>query len=162
MCYIGVRFPREYLEQHNKNEREQSGVEMSGKNVFYHRTLCLLITLLLFAMGMHVDEIHMDSPLECVTISSVRFQKVSSGQETVLYREHSVFSQLEDLIVLRASTRFSTGTRPVWWLFLCLIPSVLLFRFYIREKSVFLYSACDNQYRHRTLKYIHHKDGKKA
>lgn len=135
---------------------------MSGKRILRYRLVCLLITLFMLGMGVHVDEVRMDSPLECMPQGNISFQRVNSVQEAVLYRENSAFSQLENLIVLRSSTRLTAGTRLVQWLLLCLLPVIHLLKYYHRDKSIFLYITCDNQYRRRTLEYIHHKDGKKA
>ena len=135
---------------------------MSGKMIFRHKLMCLLITLFMLVMGMHVDEVHMDSSLKYPAFGSVSYQRVSMGQETVVYRDNSVLSQLENFTVLRASTCSAAGTKPAQWLVILLIPAALLQKFLIREKSVLLYRACDNQYRRRTLDYIHHTDGKKA
>lgn len=136
--------------------------DMSRRMISRYRLMCLLIILFMLVMGMHVNEVHMDSPLAYPAFSNASFQKVSMGQEAVAYRDNSVLSQLENVTVLRTSTRSVVGTRLAQWLVFLFLPTVILLKFLIWEKSVFLYRTCDNQYRHRTLKYIHQTDGKKA
>lgn len=135
---------------------------MNRKRILQRRLLCLLITLFMLVMGMRVEEAHADSPSVYPVFGTVSFQKVNGGQETVIYRDNNVLGQLENFTVLRSSERPSAGVRLAQCLAVCLILTALLLKLLLQEKSIFLYAACENQYRRRTLEYIHHTDGKKA
>lgn len=133
--------------------------EMNGKRKRYYRLLCLLITLFMLAMGMRAEEFHADSPFVCSSFfGTVCFRSVSGEQEAVAYRDNSVLNQLERL----TAPRSQTNVRVVYCLALFSILEAFLLKSLLREWSVFLYDACENRYRRRTLEYIHHMDGKKA
>lgn len=135
---------------------------MSKKRIQRYRLMCILITLLLLVMGMRVEEVHADSPSAYPAFGTVSLQRVSGGREEVIYRDNSVLNQLENFTVLRSNERSSAGMRTAQGLAAFLVLITLLLKLLLQEKSVFLYAACENQYRRRTLEYIHHTDGKKA
>lgn len=135
---------------------------MSRKHNIQSGLLCLLISLFMIVMGMRAEEYHADSLFEYPAFGAVSFQKISGEQETVIYRDNSVLSQLENLTAVRSSGRSSAGMRTVYCPAVCLAVTPLLLKLLLQQKSFFLHAACDNQYRRRTLKYIHHTDGKKA
>lgn len=126
------------------------------------RLLCLLITLFMLVLGMRVEEVHADSLSAYPAFGIVSFQRVNGGQEAVIYRDSNVLGQLENFTALRSSERPSAGVRLAQCLAVCLVLAALLLKLLLQEKSIFLYDACENQYRRRTLEYIHHMDGKKA
>lgn len=126
------------------------------------RLLCLLITIFMLVMGMRVEEFHADSLSVHPVFGTVSLQRVNGGQEAVIYRDNSALGQLENFTAIRSAERSSARVRIAHCLAVFLILTALLLKFLLQEKSVFLYAACENQYRRRTLKYIHHTDGKKA
>ncbi len=135
---------------------------MSRRKFFQYRLICLLITLFMVVMGVRVGENHADSLLTCSAFGNASYQKLSMEKEPVVYRDNSILSQLENFTVLRNTTRVAVGTRLALWLTVFVLPSTLLMRILTWQKSVILRRVCKNQYRHRTLEYIHQMDGKKA
>lgn len=124
--------------------------------------MCLLVIFILMFLGMHMEEFHVDSCYGCPDFGTVSLQRVSGGQTNVLYRDTRTLSQLENFTALRSSNRSLTGIRLGQWMALLLIPVALFLDLSFRERFLPLCAACKNQYRRRTLDYIHHTDGKKA
>lgn len=135
---------------------------MSGKHEIRQRVICLLIALLMIGMGMRMEEICVDSLSGSSELGCLSFQRITVETQSVICRGSETLYSVEVLPVLRISTRSGAGVRLGQWAVGVIICIILLSAFFIREKSAFLYRSCENQYRRRTLDYIHHMDGKKA
>lgn len=135
---------------------------MSGKHEIRQRVICLLIALLMIGMGMRMEEICVDSFSGSSELGCLSFQRITVETQSVICRGSETLYSAEVLPVLRISTRSGAGVRLGQWAVGVIICIILLSVFFIREISAFLYRICENQYRRRTLDYIHHMDGKKA
>lgn len=135
---------------------------MREKRTGAQRRLCLLVIMMLILMGLRAEEIRAESCFDCPDFGMVSLQEVSGGQTTVLYRDTRTLSQLENFSAIRLPNRSLTGMRLGQWMALLLIPAALFLNFSVRGRLLPFHAACGNQYRRRTLDYIHHKDGKKA
>ncbi len=135
---------------------------MGRKHTGAHRWMCLLILMILILAGVRMEELHADSCSAYPDFGMAGIQRVSSGQTDVLYSDSRTLSQLDHFTVYRSGGRFLTGMRPGQWMAVFLIPAAMFLKLLTREIFLPLCEACENQYRRRTLKFIHQKDGKKA
>lgn len=135
---------------------------MGRKHTGAHRRMCLLILIILIITGVRMEEPHADSCPVYPAFGAASIQRVSGGQTDVLYSDSRTLSQLEHFTAYCAGSRFLTGMRPGQWMAVFLIPAAMFLKLLTREIFLPLCEACENQYRRRTLKFIHQKDGKKA
>ena len=134
------------------------------KRLVHNRLICILLTISMLVLGMYCDDIRTDSSFlyACPASSSASLQATDSVLDTHVYYEKSSLSLIENFMFVRQSSRGTTGLR----ISQLLVAALLLIGTYLITLSLrtsFLYTdATSNQYRQRTLEYIHHKDGKKA
>ncbi len=143
-------------------KRENRERTMQRKRTGAQRWMCLLVIFILMFMGMRMEEFHVDSCSGYPDFGRVSLQRGSGEQAAVLYRDTRTLSQLENFTAMRFAHRSLAGMRLGQWMALFLIPAALFLNFCVRERFLPLCAACENQYRRRTLEYIHHMDGKKA
>lgn len=155
ICYSKIVFKFE-------KSRENRERAMGGKRTGAQRQMCLLVIFILMFMGLRMEGIRAESCFDRPDFGTVSLQRFTEGQTSVLYRDTRTLSQLENFTALRSANRSLTGMRFGQWMALLLIPAALFLNFSVRERFLPFRVACENQYRRRTLDYIHHKDGKKA
>lgn len=134
------------------------------KRMVHNRLICILLTISMLVLGMYCDDIRTDSSFlhACTTSETASLQAADSALDTHVYYEKSSLSLIENFMFVRQSSRGTAGLR----ISQLLIAALLLIGAYLITLSLrtsFLCTdATSNQYRQRTLEYIHHKDGKKA
>lgn len=134
------------------------------KRMVHSRLLCILLTILMLVLGMYCDDLRTDSSFlhACTASNSASLQATDSALDTHVYYEKSSLSLIENFMFVRQSSRSTTGLR----ISQLLVAALLLIGTYLITLSLrtsFLFTDANcNQYRQRTLEYIHHKDGKKA
>lgn len=135
---------------------------MEGKRRTAQKRMCLFVIFILIFMGLRVEEASAESCFACPEFGRVSFQRACGEQTSVLYRDPRTFSQLENISAIRFFGRSLTGFRLGSWMTLLPVPAALFLNLSAHERFLPFSAACENQYRRRTLDYIHHKDGKKA
>ncbi|MGN0168954.1 MAG: hypothetical protein ACI4AB_13030 [Acetatifactor sp.] len=134
------------------------------KRMLYSRAACLVLVIAMVLLGVHVENIDMDSSLACGNQASYAtgIQRIDSERLISVLCQRKALEQPEELAFVRQAVRSVTGVRIGQWLLFLLFFSSIIQLSALQESSFLLSDACRNQCRMRTLEYIHHKDGKKA
>lgn len=134
------------------------------KHTVHSRIFCILLTVSMLILGIFCEESHTNSSFSRVSAESgsASLQSIGGVLETHIYSEKNSFRLIEDILFTRQSARATAGIKIsqllITALFVVAAYLVLLsFRY-----SFLCADAYDNQYRRRTLNYIHQNDGKKS
>lgn len=134
------------------------------KRMVHNRLLCILLTISMLVLGIYCDDIRNDSSFlyACTASDSTSLQAADSVLDTHIYYEKSSLSLIENFMFVRQSSHGTAYLRINH----LLIAALFLIGTYLITLSLRISFLCtdatSNQYRQRTLEYIHHKDGKKA
>lgn len=127
------------------------------------KLLCLILTISMLALGMHCEEPLAASSFFYATDShAASILRAPGGQlNSHIYNEGNKLSELGEFTLVRQTPRTVTVMRlsPLFIMALLLTGALELTA--ISFTTLSLNGSCQNQYRRRTLRYIHHKDGKK-
>lgn len=132
------------------------------KRMIHSRLLCILLTISMLVLGMCCDNLDIRTDSSFLYAGAASLQSADSVLDTHVYYEKSSLSLIEEFMFVRQSPRGTSNFR----ISQVLVAALLLIGTYLFTLSLrtsFLCTDADcNQYCHRTLEYIHHKDGKKA
>jgi hypothetical protein len=131
------------------------------------RVLGLILILSMFIVGIGYDKACVSSLFSVDQGDASVLMKITNELETRAYLEKTSSEVLEGILgsadIVRHVVRSITSFSKVSYV---LMLSLLLIGIYLLSiyncNSILLANACHNQYRWRTLEYIHHKDGKKS
>lgn len=132
------------------------------KNFIHSKIVCMILAISMLILGMYCGESLPTSSSLCgenAPVSSIL--RASDGQlNSHIYKEENRLTGLGEFMLARQNPRTVTVIRlnP---LFMMLFLTGALGLIAIFFTILFLQGSCQNQYRLRTLQYIHHKDGKK-
>ena len=132
------------------------------KSLRYSKTVCIILAISMLLLGMYCgDPLPASSSLcgENAPVSSIL--RASDGQlNSHIYKEENRLTGLGEFTLARQTPRTVTIMRlnPLWMMLFFTGAFGLIAIFFT---ILFLQGSCKNQYRLRTLQYIHHKDGKK-
>lgn len=133
------------------------------KSMIRSRLLCFILTISMLTLGMYCKEPLAASSFLCTTDSpAASILRASGGQlNSHIYNEENRLTELGEFTLVRQTPRTVTVMRlsPLIIMSLLLTGAFELAAIFFTTLS--LHSSSQNQYRRRTLKYIHHKDGKK-
>lgn len=133
------------------------------KSMIRPKLLCLILTISMLALGIHCKEPLAASSFSYATDShAASILRASGGHlNSHIYNEENKLTELGEFTLVRQTPRNVTVMRlsPLFIMALLLTGAYELTAIFFTTLS--LHSSCQNQYRRRTLKYIHHKDGKK-
>jgi hypothetical protein len=140
---------------------------MKTKMSICDRLLGLILILSMLAAGISYDMTCADFLFSVGSDTASVLMKVSNELETRAYYDETslevIGNMTESVIIVWQTVRGNTSYSRVNYV---LILSLLLIGIYLlavyNHNSFLLTNACHNQYRQRTLEYIHHKDGKKS
>jgi hypothetical protein len=127
--------------------------------------IALILSILI--MGIGCDIALADSLFSVGSDTASVLMKVTNELETRAYYDETSLEVIDNMnegvITVGQSVRGNTGYSRINYvqLFFLLLVGIYLLAVYNRN-SLLLTSACLNQYRQRTMRYIHHKDGKKS
>ncbi len=132
------------------------------KSFRHSKIVCIILAISMLLLGMYCGEPLPASSSLCgenAPVSSIL--RASDGQlNSHIYKEENRLTGLGEFMLARQTPRTLTVIRlnP---LFMMLFLTGALGLISIFFTILFLQGLCKNQYRLRTLQYIHHKDGKK-
>jgi hypothetical protein len=137
------------------------------KKSIQNRILGLVLILSILIVGISCDKALADSLFSVGSDTASVLTKVTNELETHAYLDETSLEVIENMnegvIATWQSVRGNTGcfrANYILVFFLLLVGIYLLA--VCNRNSLLLTFACLNQYRQRTLRYIHHKDGKKS
>jgi hypothetical protein len=131
------------------------------------RLLGLFLILSMLIVGIGYDMACADSLFSVDSDVASILMKVTNELETRAYYDETSMEVIENMNEGVATAWQSvSGNTNYSRVSYVLILSLLLLATYLlavyNRNSFLLVYACHNQYRQRTLRYIHHKDGKKS
>lgn len=135
---------------------------MNKRSVCGQRLLCLCLILFMILAGMRTEVIQADSFSSSLVCQTAAIQQVSGAKDIVLYRSTSLLEMAEKCSITEPVRRTAQNMRIGQWFLTAIILAALLGQQLPADRSVLPKGVCENQYRRRTLEYIHHMDGKKA
>ena len=132
------------------------------KRFMHSKTVCIILAISMLLLGMYCGDPLPASSSLCGTNAPVSsILRASDGQlNSHIYKEENRLTGLGEFMLARQNPRTMTVIRLnplLMMLFLTGALGLIAIFFTI----LFLQGSCKNQYRLRTLQYIHHKDGKK-
>lgn len=132
------------------------------KSLMHTKTVCIILAISILLLGMHCGEpLPNSSFLYATNAPTASILRASDGQlNSHIYKEENRLTGLGEFTLARQTPRTVTIMRLnplLMMLFLNGAFGLIAIFFTI----LFLQSSCKNQYRLRTLQYIHRKDGKK-
>jgi hypothetical protein len=131
------------------------------------RVLGLILILAMLIVGIGYGKACASSLFSVNQSDASVLMKITNELETRAYLEKTSSEVLESILgstdIVRQAVRGVTGFSKVSYALMLslLLIGICLLSIYNCNSS-FLTNACHNQYRQRTLEYIHHKDGKKS
>ena len=135
---------------------------MNKRSVCGQRLLCLLLILFMILAGMRTEVIQADSFSSSLVCRTAVIQQVSGAKDIVLYRSTNLLEMAEKCSITEPVRRTAQNMRIGQWFLTAIILAALLGQQLPADRSALPRGVCENQYRRRTLDYIHHMDGKKA
>lgn len=135
---------------------------MNKRSACGQRLLCLFLILFMILAGMRTEVIQADSFSSSLVCQTAAIQQVSSAKDIVLYRSTNLLEMAEKCSITEPVRRTAQNMRIGQWFLTAIILATLLGQQLPADRSVLPKGVCENQYRRRTLDYIHHMDGKKA
>jgi len=112
--------------------------------------------------GMRTEVIQADSFSSSLVCQTAAIQQISGARDIVLYRSTNLLEMAEKCSITEPVRRTAQNMRIGQWFLTAIILTALLGQQLPADRSVLPMGVCENQYRRRTLDYIHHMDGKKA
>lgn len=153
LSFVIIKHELSYFKSNERNCRMKSSI--------HTKFFCILLIVSMLALGMYCGEPLPSSPFSCAADSHTATLRVSDGVfNSHIYHEESKLTGLGEFTLARQNPRTVTVMRlnPLLVL-LSLTGAFGLTVIFFTILS--LQGFCRNQYRLRTLQYIHHKDGKK-
>ena len=135
---------------------------MNKRSVCGQRLLCLFLILFMILAGMRTEVIQADSFSSSLVCQTAAIQQVRGAKDIVLYRSTNLLEMAEKCSITEPVRRTAQNMRIGQWFLTAIILAALLGQQLPADRSVLPRGVCENQYRRRTLDYIHHMDGKKA
>lgn len=132
------------------------------KSLRYSKTVCIILAISMLLLGMYCGEaLPSSSSLYTTDIHTSSILRASDGQlNSHIYKEENRLTGLGEFTLARQTPRTVTIMRLNPLLMMLLFTGAFgLIAIFFTILS--LGSSCRNQYRLRTLQYIHRKDGKK-
>ncbi|MDE6364235.1 MAG: hypothetical protein K2L86_08235 [Lachnospiraceae bacterium] len=134
------------------------------KRIVHSRLLCTILMLSMLVLGIYCEDIHANSSFLHVSDSfnAASLQAADHVADTHIFYENSSLSLIQEFVLSRQSARPFTALRISLYLIfaLLLVNTDLLYLSF--KNSCLCTDAYKNQYRYRTLDYIHKNDGKKS
>lgn len=134
------------------------------KHTVHSRFFCILLTVSMLVLGIFCGEPHTNSSFSYASdkADTAVLQSVSSALDTHIFYEKNSLKLIENFLLSRPSVRTASGIKISQLLITALFfTATYLFLLSLRN-SFLCTDASDNQYRQRTLNYIHQNDGKKS
>lgn len=134
------------------------------RKIVHNKIFCILLLVSILMLGIYCEDIHTDSSFSYVSgeISSASLQPVHNVSNTDSYCEKNSLGSLETFISIQQS-RCNPSVSKLGHLLILALLIVGTYRLSFSFRNSFLHTdAFTNRYQQRTLKYIHHIDGKKA
>jgi hypothetical protein len=131
------------------------------------RILGLVLILSVLIAGIGYDMACADSLFSVGSDTNSVLMKILNEMETRAYYDETSAGVIENMdegvITVWQSIRGNTGYSRVSYtlVFFLLLIEIYLFAVY-NHNSLLMSNSCPNQYRQRTLAFIHHNDGKKS
>lgn len=128
------------------------------------KLLCLILTISMLAWGIHCEESLTASPFSYTTDSPCAPVLRAPGGHLnphIYNEENNKLIGLGEFTLIRQSPRTASSMRAGVLFVIAFLLTATLELNTIFFSTLFLNGFCLNQYRQRTLNYIHHKDGKK-
>jgi len=132
------------------------------KSLMHSKTVCILLAISMLLLGMYCGEsLPSSSSLRATNAPASSILRAPDGQlNSHIYKEENKLTELGEFTLARQNPRTATVIRlnplaiMLFWTGALSLAAVF---FTILSLRV----SCRNQYRLRTLQYIHRKDGKK-
>lgn len=134
------------------------------RSMVHNRVICIILTITMLFLGICCVNAQTDSLISNPSTGMCTdfIKEVRGNLNAHIYLEKDSIYLFEESVLAGQTSRNVLNIRINQILIsviLSIISYLLTASFYVFFMHV---DANNNQYRHRTLKYIHHKDGKKA
>lgn len=133
------------------------------KRTAWTRLVCFGLIFVMVLLGMHVND--MDSSSSSDTFASyfvMSFERVGNELPAEVVASRKSIEQVEGLALESVSNRATSSARSYVWVFFALLFGSALTLCSSDFFSSFASDDCTTACMSRILRYIHHKDGKKA
>lgn len=134
------------------------------KTPVHSKLLCILLMVSMFALGIYCEDVHTNSFFSYAggETGTASLRSVRSVSDTDSYCEKNSLGAIEHFVSVQHAARNLSVSR-LSQLFVLALFLVGTYQVSFSFRNSFLHTdAYANQYRQRTLEYIHHNDGKKS